>query len=143
MSVVTPHARRLGRLQSCTLGLLRFRCFVSVITLVEILRGLEDDKRSKLKELLEESFIVDELDNATIQAYCNLTADSVKDPERYGVAILDESGTLTGIEEKPQHPKSNYAITGLYLYDNSAVEMRVSATSKPGVSSKLLSNLEI
>lgn len=45
---------------------------ISVITLVEILRGLEDDKRSKVKELLEESFIVDELDNETIQAYCNL-----------------------------------------------------------------------
>ena len=54
---------------------------------------------------------------ATIFAY------SVKDPERYGVAILDESGALTGIEEKPQRPKSNYAITGLYLYDNSAVEI--------------------
>ena len=54
---------------------------------------------------------------ATIFAY------SVKDPERYGVAILDESGALTGIEEKPRHPKSNYAITGLYLYDNNAVEI--------------------
>ena len=45
---------------------------VSVITLVEILRGLDDDKRSKVKVLLEESFIVDGLDNETIQAYCNL-----------------------------------------------------------------------
>jgi glucose-1-phosphate thymidylyltransferase len=54
---------------------------------------------------------------ATIFAY------SVRDPERYGVAILDENGALTGIEEKPQHSKSNYAITGLYLYDNNAVEI--------------------
>jgi len=45
---------------------------VSVITLIEILRGLEDDKRSKVKVLLEESFIVDGLNNETIQAYCNL-----------------------------------------------------------------------
>ena len=50
-------------------------------------------------------------------------AYSVKDPERYGVAILDENGALIGIEEKPEHPKSNYAITGLYLYDNSAVQI--------------------
>jgi glucose-1-phosphate thymidylyltransferase len=50
-------------------------------------------------------------------------AHSVKDPHRYGVAIFDETGALTGIEEKPTHPKSNYAITGLYLYDNSAIEI--------------------
>ncbi len=54
---------------------------------------------------------------ATIFAY------SVKDPERYGVAILDENGALIGVEEKPVHPKSNYAITGLYLYDSDAVEI--------------------
>src|SRR5208283_277623 len=48
---------------------------------------------------------------------------SVKDPERYGVAIFDEHGALTGIEEKPKHTKSNCAITGLYLYDNNAVEI--------------------
>jgi glucose-1-phosphate thymidylyltransferase len=48
---------------------------------------------------------------------------SVKDPERYGVATLDENGALVEIEEKPKHPKSNYAITGLYLYDNDAVEI--------------------
>ena len=53
---------------------------------------------------------------ATIFAY------SVKDPERYGVAIFDECGRLIGIEEKPKHPKSNYAITGLYLYDNDAID---------------------
>jgi len=68
-----------------------------------------------LSGILQEAVVQNR--GATIFAY------SVKDPERYGVAILDESGTLTGIEEKPQRPKSNYAITGLYLYDNSAVEI--------------------
>ena len=41
----------------------------------------------------------------------------VRDPERYGVAEFDKSGRVIGLEEKPQHPKSNYAVTGLYFYD--------------------------
>ncbi len=45
----------------------------------------------------------------------------VKDPERYGVAEFDASGKMTGIAEKPKNPRSNYAITGLYFYDNKVV----------------------
>jgi predicted nucleic acid-binding protein len=45
---------------------------ISVFTLIEILRGLEDDKRLQVKGLVEESFTVEGLDNKTIQAYCNL-----------------------------------------------------------------------
>ena len=46
----------------------------------------------------------------------------VNDPERYGVAEFDKSGKVLSIEEKPQNPKSNYAVTGLYFYSNDVVE---------------------
>lgn len=47
----------------------------------------------------------------------------VNDPERYGVAEFDAEGNCLSIEEKPQHPKSNYAVVGLYFYPNSVVEI--------------------
>ncbi len=47
----------------------------------------------------------------------------VSDPERYGVAELDADGNVLSIEEKPQNPKSNYAVVGLYFYPNSVVEI--------------------
>ncbi len=47
----------------------------------------------------------------------------VKDPERYGVAEFNEKGQVVSLEEKPQHPKSSYAVTGLYFYDNEVVSM--------------------
>ena len=53
----------------------------------------------------------------------------VNDPERYGVAEFDKDGKVISIEEKPQLPKSNYAIPGIYFYDNSVVE--ISKSIKP------------
>ncbi|PIP36261.1 MAG: glucose-1-phosphate thymidylyltransferase [Desulfobacterales bacterium CG07_land_8_20_14_0_80_52_14] len=51
---------------------------------------------------------------------------SVKDPERYGVVEFDSTGSVIGIEEKPKHPKSSYAVVGLYLYDNDVVDIAAS-----------------
>ena len=53
----------------------------------------------------------------------------VKDPERYGVAEFDKEGNCLSIEEKPQHPKSNYAVVGLYFYPNKVVD--VASSIKP------------
>ncbi|THB79924.1 MAG: glucose-1-phosphate thymidylyltransferase, partial [Desulfobacteraceae bacterium] len=47
----------------------------------------------------------------------------VKDPERYGVVSFDDQWQVTGLEEKPEQPESNYAVTGLYFYDNDVVEI--------------------
>ena len=60
---------------------------------------------------------VDRKRGATIFGYY------VKDPERYGVVEFDKSGNVISIEEKPKHPKSNFAVVGLYFYDNEVVEI--------------------
>lgn len=60
---------------------------------------------------------VEEEKKATVFGYW------VADPERYGVAEFDKEGTVLSIEEKPVHPKSNYAVVGLYFYPNKVVEI--------------------
>lgn len=59
---------------------------------------------------------VEDNDGATIFGYY------VKDPERYGVAEIGDQGEVVSLEEKPDEPKSNYAVTGLYIYDSEAAE---------------------
>ena len=67
-----------------------------------------------LKESVENA---EKRDQATVFGYY------VNDPERYGVAEFDAEGNCLSIEEKPEHPKSNYAVVGLYFYPNSVVEI--------------------
>ncbi|MFC7356149.1 glucose-1-phosphate thymidylyltransferase RfbA [Jejudonia soesokkakensis] len=69
---------------------------------------------SGLKELLQSN---NDPEGGVIYAY------HVHDPERYGVVDFDKNGKALSIEEKPQHPKSNYAVPGIYFYDNSVVEI--------------------
>src|ERR1700693_1843786 len=62
---------------------------------------------------------------ATVFAY------HVKDPQRYGVVDFDEEGRALGIDEKPLQPKSSYAVTGLYFYDHSVLEVAADLTPSP------------
>ncbi|RFN59169.1 glucose-1-phosphate thymidylyltransferase RfbA [Marixanthomonas ophiurae] len=75
---------------------------------------------SGLKELLQSN---NNPDGGIIYAY------HVHDPERYGVVEFDKNGTALSIEEKPKQAKSNYAVPGIYFYDNSVVE--IAANIKP------------
>jgi glucose-1-phosphate thymidylyltransferase len=59
----------------------------------------------------------------------------VQDPERYGVVAFDKQGNATSLEEKPIKPKSNYAVTGLYFYDNQVLDM--AASLKPSARGEL------
>ena len=80
--------------------------------------------------LLKNSVIEAEQNNkATVFGYY------VNDPERYGVATFDENNNCTSIEEKPQNPKSNYAVVGLYFYPNSVVQ--VAQAIKPSARGEL------
>jgi len=65
-----------------------------------------------------------DLNNAAAQALgATVFGYRVTDPERYGVVEFDRDGQAVSLEEKPSQPKSNYAVTGLYFYDNDVVEM--------------------
>lgn len=70
-----------------------------------------------LSDLLDDAVQNAERGKATVFGYW------VDDPERYGVAEFDKNGNCLSIEEKPQHPKSNYAVVGLYFYPNKVVDV--------------------
>lgn len=74
-----------------------------------------------LSQLLEQAALLTK--GAKVFAY------EVKDPERYGVVEFNKQGQVLSIEEKPKHPKSNYAVTGLYFYDSNVSEL--AKTIKP------------
>lgn len=81
---------------------------------------------SGLKELLQSN---NNPEGGVIYAY------HVMDPERYGVVEFDKNGKALSIEEKPENPKSNYAVPGIYFYDNSVVE--IAANIKPSARGEL------
>ena len=81
---------------------------------------------SGLKELLQSN---SNPDGGVIYAY------HVLDPERYGVVEFDKNGKALSIEEKPKQPKSNYAVPGIYFYDNNVVE--IAANIKPSARGEL------
>lgn len=81
---------------------------------------------SGLKELLQSN---NNPDGGIIYAY------HVQDPERYGVVEFDKEGKVLSIQEKPKHPKSNYAVPGIYFYDNDVV--RIAQEIKPSARGEL------
>ena len=83
-----------------------------------------------LTDLLKKAvYAVEKEDKASVFGYW------VSDPERYGVVSFDSSGNVTGIEEKPEHPDSNYAVVGLYFYPNRVVD--IAKSIKPSARGEL------
>lgn len=80
--------------------------------------------------------------SGTLERACNrevgatIFATRVTDPQRFGIVEIDENRRIISIEEKPEKPKSNFAVTGLYFYDNSVVEIVKGLNNQRVVNSK-------
>jgi glucose-1-phosphate thymidylyltransferase len=72
---------------------------------------------------------------AQLQEGASVFAYHVRDPQRYGVVEFNQAGRAISLEEKPQQPKSNYAVTGLYFYDNNVID--IAASLKPSTRGEL------
>lgn len=81
------------------------------------------------------SMLKEAVENTSVKHHATIFGTYVNDPERYGVAEFAADGTVLSLEEKPVHPKSNYAVTGLYFYDNRVVEY--AKTLKPSARNEL------
>jgi glucose-1-phosphate thymidylyltransferase len=68
------------------------------------------------------SLLARAITNAQAENKATVFGYHVNDPERYGVVEFDKQGNVIGIEEKPSHPKSNYAVTGMYFYPNDVIK---------------------
>jgi len=82
---------------------------------------------NRIEETLKNA--VEQREGASIFAYY------VNDPERYGVVVLDDNNHAVDLEEKPKNPKSHYAVTGLYMYDNDVVD--IARSMKPSARGEL------
>lgn len=81
------------------------------------------------------AMLKDSVKKAEVEQKATVFGYYVNDPERYGVAEFDADGNCLSIEEKPEHPKSNYAVVGLYFYPNDVVE--VAKNIKPSARGEL------
>ena len=103
--------------------------------------GREFVGRDTVSLVLGDNIFFGEHFSAMVQRAARLTKGAtvfgyqVGDPERYGVVELDKQGKALSIEEKPKHPKSNYAVTGLYFYDNDVLD--IARTLKPSARGEL------
>ncbi|EOI0599693.1 glucose-1-phosphate thymidylyltransferase RfbA [Campylobacter jejuni] len=81
------------------------------------------------------SVMLEEAKNQAKNGYATIFSYHVNDPQRFGVAEISKDFKVLSIEEKPQNPKSNYAVTGLYFYDNKAIE--IAKSIKPSLRGEL------